>query len=91
VKSAGLKARDLVAWGEAPGSDLKSRLHRVPHLRDGFIVAKVGHRAKRDPSRSRERLQQKPQQIHMSSPKPAKIPITKTNKQRKMSHLHSKK
>jgi hypothetical protein len=21
----------------------------VPHLRDGFIVAKVGHRAKRDP------------------------------------------
>src|SRR5260370_32525450 len=22
----------------------------VPHLRDGFIVAKVGHRAKRDPS-----------------------------------------
>jgi hypothetical protein len=29
------------------------RQHRriwVPHLRDGFIVDKVGHRAKRDPS-----------------------------------------
>jgi len=25
---------------------------RVPHLRDGFIVAKVGHRAKHDPSLS---------------------------------------
>jgi hypothetical protein len=27
----------------------KVSMHRVPHLRDSFIVAKVGHRAKRDP------------------------------------------
>jgi hypothetical protein len=32
----------------------------VPHLRDGFIVDKVGHRAKRDPFSSRTRI--KPQQ-----------------------------
>jgi hypothetical protein len=34
-----------------------SRQHhhnRVPHLRDGFIVDKVGHRAKHDPSSSSE-------------------------------------
>jgi hypothetical protein len=35
----------------------------VPHLRDGFIVDKVGHRAKRDPLSSTKQTQSREDQI----------------------------
>lgn len=45
---------------------------RVPHLRDGLIVAKVGHRAKRDQLCLRARLQQchidRPRSVYRSAP-----------------------
>jgi len=51
----------------------------VPHLRDGFIVDKVGYRAKRDNIVDRNLFVngQKAQQIHMSSPKLLKTDIAK--------------
>jgi hypothetical protein len=36
------------AIGRRAGAPLSEFTCRVPHLRDGIIVAKVGHRAKRD-------------------------------------------
>jgi hypothetical protein len=43
----------------------------VPHLRDSFIVAKVGIRAKREPPFLTPALKRIP---NLSTPKPAKAP-----------------